>query len=57
MLVTLLIPITALLLGNVFLGEPILFKEILGASIIGAGLLFIDGRVLNRLLGKKAASR
>ena len=52
MLVTLLIPVTALILGNVFLGEQIQLKEILGASIIGAGLLFIDGRIINRLTGK-----
>ena len=49
MLVTLLIPVTALLLGNVFLGEPIRPKEILGAIIIGTGLVFIDGRLINRL--------
>jgi len=52
MLVTLLLPITALALGNVFLGEPIQAKEILGAIIIGSGLLFIDGRMINRVLGR-----
>jgi len=52
MLVTLLIPVTALILGNVFLGEPVQSKEIAGACIIGAGLLFIDGRVIKRLTGK-----
>lgn len=46
MLVTLLIPVTAMLLGNVFLDEEIHLKEIVGALIIAAGLLFIDGRVL-----------
>jgi len=56
MLVTLLIPVTALILGNVFLGEPIQSKEIIGAVIIGTGLLFIDGRVINRLAGKHAAA-
>ncbi len=56
MLVTLLIPVTALILGNVFLGEQIQSKEIIGAFIIGAGLLFIDGRVINRLIGKRAAT-
>jgi len=45
MLVTLLIPITALFLGNVFLDEALRTKEIVGALIIGTGLLFIDGRV------------
>ena len=52
MLVTLLLPVTALALGNVFLDEPIHTKEIIGALIIGSGLLFIDGRVINRLLGR-----
>ncbi len=56
MLVTLLIPVTALILGNVFLGEPIHSKEIIGAVIIGAGLLFIDGRVINRLIGNYTAA-
>ena len=55
MLVTLLLPVTALALGNVFLDEPIHAKEIMGALIIGSGLLFIDGRAINRLLGRRAA--
>jgi drug/metabolite transporter (DMT)-like permease len=46
MLVTLLIPVSALMLGNFFLDEPIRAQEILGAVIIGSGLLFIDGRVI-----------
>lgn len=46
MLVTLLIPVTALFLGHVFLGEAIHTREIVGALIIGAGLLFIDGRLV-----------
>ena len=54
MLVTLLIPVTALVLGNLFLSESIQSKEIAGAAIIGAGLLFIDGRVIDRLTGKRA---
>ena len=49
MLVTLLIPVTALLLGNLFLSEPILMYEIAGAAIIGLGLLFIDGRLPLRI--------
>ncbi len=46
MLVTLLMPVTALLLGNLFLDEQIRPQEIIGAAIIGLGLLFIDGRIL-----------
>jgi len=53
MLVTLLIPVTALALGNIFLGEPIEAKEIFGAVIIGTGLLFIDGRAVARVTGKR----
>jgi len=49
MLVTLLIPITAMLLGNLFLGEEIKAKEIIGAIVIGLGLMFIDGRAVNWL--------
>lgn len=46
MLVTLLIPITALLLGSLALGEPIAAREIAGAVVIASALLLIDGRVL-----------
>jgi drug/metabolite transporter (DMT)-like permease len=46
MLVTLLIPVTAILLGYVVLGEQISPREILGALVIGSALLLIDGRVL-----------
>ena len=51
MLVTLLIPVTAMLLGNLFLSEPILRHELAGALIIGLGLLFMDGRLPRRLGG------
>jgi drug/metabolite transporter (DMT)-like permease len=46
MLVTLLIPVTAILLGYLVLGERISTREILGALVIGSALLLIDGRVL-----------
>jgi drug/metabolite transporter (DMT)-like permease len=46
MLVTLLIPVTAILLGWLVLGEPISVHEIAGAIVIGSALLVIDGRVL-----------
>lgn len=49
MLVTLLIPVTAILLGSLVLGEPISTREIAGAIVIGSALLVIDGRVLNLL--------
>src|SRR6202795_2946671 len=46
MLVTLLIPVTAILLGYLMLGESISSREIIGALVIGSALLLIDGRVL-----------
>src|SRR6478736_2384404 len=49
MLVTLLIPVTAVLLGWLVLGEPISMREIAGAIVIGSALLVIDGRILNVL--------
>jgi drug/metabolite transporter (DMT)-like permease len=49
MLVTLLIPVTAILLGWLVLGEPISIREIVGAIVIGSALLVIDGRLMNLL--------
>jgi drug/metabolite transporter (DMT)-like permease len=46
MLVTLLIPLTAILLGALLLGETIFAREIIGALVIGSALLVMDGRVL-----------
>lgn len=46
MLVTLLVPVTAILLGSLVLGEPIAPREIAGALVIGTALLLIDGRML-----------
>ena len=46
MLVTLLVPVTAILLGYLVLGESISLREIIGALVIGSALLLIDGRVL-----------
>jgi drug/metabolite transporter (DMT)-like permease len=46
MLVTLMIPVSAILLGHFALDEPLKAREILGAVVIGSALLIIDGRVL-----------
>lgn len=45
MLVTLMIPVSAILLGHFALGEPLKAREIAGALVIGSALLMIDGRV------------
>jgi drug/metabolite transporter (DMT)-like permease len=49
MLVTLLIPVTAILLGWAVLGEPLTLREILGALVIASALIAIDGRVFGWL--------
>ncbi len=49
MLVTLLIPVTAVLLGAVFLGERLAANHFIGMAAIAAGLAAIDGRVFRRL--------
>jgi len=49
MLVTLLIPVTAILLGWLVLGEPISMREVAGAIVIGSALLVIDGRAMSLL--------
>jgi drug/metabolite transporter (DMT)-like permease len=49
MLVTLLIPVTATLLGVLILGETLTSHQVAGALVITSGLLVIDGRLLERL--------
>nr|WP_316159859.1 DMT family transporter [Bradyrhizobium sp. SZCCHNRI20481] len=46
-LVTLLIPLTTILLGSLVLGESISLREIGGALVIGSALLVIDGRIFS----------
>jgi drug/metabolite transporter (DMT)-like permease len=45
LLVTLLIPLSAILLGITFLGEHVELKHFIGMGLISLGLLSIDGRV------------
>ena len=49
MLVTFLIPVSAILLGVLFLGEALAVRHIIGMAGIGIGLAAIDGRLLDRL--------
>jgi drug/metabolite transporter (DMT)-like permease len=48
-LVTMLVPVSAIILGALFLGEQLTFHEIAGAVIIGSALVIIDGRALEKL--------
>ena len=45
LLVTFLIPISAILLGSLFLGESLAAKHFIGMGLIGIGLALIDGRI------------
>jgi drug/metabolite transporter (DMT)-like permease len=48
MLVTFLIPVSAILLGSGLLGEALLPRHFAGMAAIFAGLALIDGRILRR---------
>jgi drug/metabolite transporter (DMT)-like permease len=51
LLVTFLIPVSAIVLGIAFLGETLLPRHLVGMALIGAGLAAIDGRPLRWLRG------
>lgn len=48
LLVTFLIPVTAILLGALFLGEHLAPRSFAGMALIAAGLAAIDGRLFRR---------
>jgi drug/metabolite transporter (DMT)-like permease len=50
LLVTFLIPVSAILLGVSVLGETLQPRHLLGMALIGGGLAFIDGRLPRRFL-------
>jgi drug/metabolite transporter (DMT)-like permease len=53
-LVTLIVPVSAILLGAIFLGEHLEAFEFFGIALIAIGLLTIDGRLLPRKVLKSA---
>lgn len=57
LLVTLLIPVSAILLGTAILGEQLEPKHMVGMGLIGIGLLSMDGRafpaILNRFMKRQ----
>jgi drug/metabolite transporter (DMT)-like permease len=55
MLVTFLIPVSAILLGSLFLGERLALRHFEGMALIGAGLAAIDGRLLRRFARRPTA--
>lgn len=52
LLVTLLVPVSAILLGTAILGEQLELKHMVGMGMISLGLLTIDGRLL-QLIGDR----
>ncbi len=54
MLVTFLIPVSAILLGWLFLGEVLAPQHLIGMATIVAGLVLIDGRLQRRILSSPA---
>ena len=56
-LVTMIIPISAILMGYAVLGETLDWQEILGALIIIAALAIIDGRIFSRLRPRHHTAR
>jgi drug/metabolite transporter (DMT)-like permease len=53
-LVTMMIPVSAIIMAALWLGERITAQEVVGALLIGLGLLVYDGRLFTRLGFKTA---
>jgi len=57
LLVTLLIPVSALLLGTGILGERLDPRHFIGMGLTGLGLVVIDGRLLRKIKSRKFLQR
>jgi len=57
LLVTLLIPVSALLLGSLVLGEAISVSQVAGMALIFAGLAIIDGRLIALVRNRRPLSQ
>lgn len=55
LLVTLLVPVSALVLNAGILGEVLEARQLAGMALIGLGLAVIDGRLLRRIRGREKA--
>ena len=53
LLVTLLVPPVAILLGGTFLGETLAPQDFIGLALIALGLAAIDGRLLSLVSGRR----
>lgn len=54
-IVTFLIPVSAIVLGVLFLDESLDLRHIIGMALISVGLACIDGRLLRKLTGRAPA--
>jgi drug/metabolite transporter (DMT)-like permease len=52
-IVTFLIPVSALLLGTLLLNEPLKFRQLEGMACIFLGLAIIDGRILKAIFARQ----
>ncbi|GAB4368510.1 MAG: DMT family transporter [Spirochaetales bacterium] len=57
LLVTFLLPVTAILLGILLLGETFQLRHGIGMALIGAGLVAVDGRLLIKIKEMKVRER
>ncbi len=57
LLVTFLIPVSAILLGCLALGETFQPRECLGTALIGGGLACIDGRLIGARVARRKGTR
>ena len=57
LLVTLLVPPVAILLGGMFLGEHLAPQDFVGLALIALGLAAIDGRLLSLFAGRRPLSK
>lgn len=55
LLVTFIIPVSAIMLGSLVLGERLEAKHFVGMALIGLGLAFIDGRLPGMLRSHEAS--
>ncbi|NCW07532.1 MAG: EamA/RhaT family transporter, partial [Rhodobacterales bacterium] len=53
LLCTIIIPPSAIILNVIFLGEAISYSELYGLVLIVFGLLILDGRILEVILGRR----
>ena len=56
MLVTLLVPVSAIFLGAAILGEQLAPRHFAGLALIACGLMLIDGRLLRYVASRWTGS-